>query len=299
MSASGYIPDKPKPRKLQAWAIERGKRRGSPQTRAAALALYAPIEIPDSTRRLGNSAEVESAAGSPLCSLQGQGEPAAAGFHTGRKKMASNTENLKNVAPRIDVADVRTAQGAEMAVNLSAGFLNRDAKNIVKRSVALGAAEEVFCGHIWGTVEFGMTHPNNKDPSKLSTRWHGVFGWSAADGRRGEAETCYLQTVAERYLRSLNCPVVGEFDRPPLGFAADFSIEVWCVEDTREDGQGFRYRVNNRAGRRRRINHLAPPEVQKLLPPEPPPVHVQLLGYDMDTGEIIEDAEPAHQEAAE
>jgi len=81
MLASGSHPHKRKPKKLQAWAIERGKRRGSPQTRASALALYAPIEIPDSTRRLGNSAEVESAAGSPLCSLQGQGEPAAAGFH--------------------------------------------------------------------------------------------------------------------------------------------------------------------------------------------------------------------------
>ena len=178
-------------------------------------------------------------------------------------------------------------RGMRMAMNLSPAFLNPGAGLRVRRE----AGAEEFCGSIWGTVERAFQHPNHKDPQKNSLRWHGTFGYQKADGTLGEATAAYFPGVVERQLLGLGAPVIRDGwigEVPP--FAADFRVDVWCEADAegtpRPTAQGYAYGVYNRLPRRRPINHLAPPELRGLLPPEEAPR--ELLGYDPATGEVIE-----------
>jgi hypothetical protein len=202
---------------------------------------------------------------------------------------------------KTEAAEPIGPQGQRLVLNLSAGLLNPGAG---LRSRRTGIPEK--CGTMWGTVERCVEHPNFKDATKTSRRWHGSFGYQRADGKIGDASTVYLQGVLERQLESLGCPVVREgMAIPP--FTADFSIEIWAEPDLentpKPSAQGYVYAVYNRMPPARAVSHLAPPEVRALL--SVPEEATLVAYYNPETGDqadadgVVIEPEPHHEPVSE
>lgn len=181
-------------------------------------------------------------------------------------------------------------QGQRQAVYISPAWLLDDPDLELRGEVAGKQRPSQRCGLIWGAIGYGIEHPNQKEPTKNSIRWVGDIGFQKRDGTLGEASTAYLPKPVEADLKSACCPIIREGEPPPDPFIATFSVECWLEPVSRKISPGgFGYATYNRMGRRRSINHLAPPEIRALLPVEPEPR--ELLGYDPETGEIEPEAE--------
>jgi hypothetical protein len=180
-------------------------------------------------------------------------------------------------------------QGQRMTLNLSPaallGLPYDDREAAAKAAGPLG----VRCGAAWGVITHGFRHPNNRDPAKTSIRWHGDIGFENAKGMVGQTSTVYLPTTVERDILSKGVPVVTEGSGPPAPFEGPFSVEFWLEPVAKSvSSTGYVYACYNLTGRRRPINHLAPPHLRQLLPPEPETTLPRLMGYDPETGEIVE-----------
>jgi hypothetical protein len=188
--------------------------------------------------------------------------------------------------------------GRLMTLNLSPAGLMDDPLRLLRDAIGKEKEPATVAGFMWGAITHGIRHANHIDPEKTSIRWVGEIGFRTRLGTLGEADNAYLPTTVERKLRNAGAPVVNEGEEPPHGgFVAEFSVQYVCVPYTPPPGKSgapFTYACRNLQERRRSINHLAPPQVQMLLPPEP----AALLGYDPDTGEVT-DIDSEQQEAAQ
>lgn len=203
--------------------------------------------------------------------------------------MATNPNENNGNGEGSEAVRAQGPQGRRLALNITPAFLNPEAGPRIAEAPR-GSSEH--CGLIWGTVDYGMTHPNHYNKEVTSTRWHGTFGFQKADGTIGGGSTIYIPAVVERQLQQLGAVVVPLGDQPPprrFWANADFSVEIQCERFIPKPGgragNPYIYVVYDLQPPAHDINHLAPPEVRALLP-APPVERRMIAAYDPDTGEI-------------
>lgn len=90
------------------------------------------------------------------------------------------------------------------------------------------SGEPIFCGEIAGLAFGYLDHPNQKDPTKTSTRFQGDFLFkSAKDGSITMRKECYLPGVVGNALRAALSLQANTIHAEPLKLA----IEVWAEPD--------------------------------------------------------------------
>lgn len=110
------------------------------------------------------------------------------------------------------------------------------------------SGEPIFCGEIAGLVYGYVDHPNQRDPSKTSTRFQGDFLFkSAKDGSVTMRKECYLPGVVGNALRAALSLQQNTLNAGAIKVA----IEVWAEPDeftrpTRPTATGYVYACYDR-----------------------------------------------------
>jgi hypothetical protein len=269
---------------MQRIPLAHFKSRGTPRTRRAARALYAPLELPTVAAPLVEATEPPK----PWKAIGGS----AGGITPAKDQLMPKHEELKTEI----VAE--PPQGLRKALNLSAAYLlgiPYDDRAAFARS---GGPAGQKCGVIYGAITHGVQHPNKKYEGD-SIRWVGTIGFQARNGTLGTASNAYLPGTVGRDLENQGISIIREGSgQRPEPFLAEFSVELWIEPAAASvSGAHYIYACYDLTERQRHpIDHLAPPAIRALLPKSQ---ERQLLGYDPETGEIDEPSEPEVAEAAE
>lgn len=128
--------------------------------------------------------------------------------------------------------------GRAITTNLGPGMLYPGVGKLVQRS-----GQPVHCGALSGIVAGYIQHPNNKDPSKTSTRFAGQFLAVKHTGEVVSGFEAYLPGALERPIKAALDIQKNSTFAAPVPFAA----EIWCEPDDRPSSSlGFRYACYDR-----------------------------------------------------